>query len=521
MKIIIADNRWIYLDGITPDISDLLYEHFSAEDPNSKYIDSIQEQSWDGVYRKYNKREQKLSKAYLNEVIKFCGKYDLPVEIEDRRPPSKYPMYKPEDIKPDLLAGITLMDHQIEGMLACTKPENEIGIMFYITGAGKSELMCGIAKLLNCPTIIMAEETIVVDQLKRRLELRDVAKEVGVFYAGQSPTGQLICVGSLASLLAPPKLGGRKEEETKEDYEKRIKAYKTRSKNHTIYRKLLGKCELLMVDEADKAASNKQYKKVIQKYTKSRYIYGFTGTLPMEEDKLDNLNLTELLGGVIAKSDRRYLESIGRIIPVKYITTVFGNNNRNDKSAFDIAVKELIEQNEELHLKIKQIIDAFPNDNFLVLVENIELGKALEEKIPGSAFIFGTTARNTRNDALKKFEKKTLRVLIGSKILKRGLDLNGGVDNLILCASSKKDSDLEQKVGRAVRINNRGWARVFDFMFINNFYLYRHSRRRLARMLQLGYPTMVVTPKKTYDGKEVMKKGFNLFRPCNFPPRQL
>jgi superfamily II DNA or RNA helicase len=510
MIAIIEDNRWIRLDNITPDVDDLIYTHFSAQDPNRRFIDSVEEQSWDGYYRKYRKKDQRLSKAYLSDLIAFCRKHRIPLDVEDKRPPTKYPMYTPDDVTPDLLGGITLMEHQITGLLACTKPNNEIGIFYMITGSGKTELMCGIAKLLHCPTIIVAEETVVVDQIKKRLELRDVAGEVGVFYAGQAPNGQLICVGSLASLMPPPKVK-RKKNEKQDKYNSRVKAFRTRIRNHKIYRKLLAKCELLMVDECDKASSNKQYKKVIRKYTNSRYVYGFTGTLPMPEDVLDHLNLTEVLGSVIAKSDRRYLEKVGRIIPVKYIMAVFGENNRNDKSAFDIAVNELI-ANTKFHNTIKQISDSFGTDNFLILVESIELGKSLEKLIPNSQFICGTTGKRVRNKALEDFENKDLRVLIGSKILKRGLDLRGGVDNLILCASSKKDSELEQKVGRAVRINKRGWARVFDFMFINNHYLYKHSRRRLKRMVQLGYPTIVAAPKENLDGKRVIKQGFNLFR---------
>ena len=517
MRVNIADNRWIHLENVPPDIDELIYNYFSAKNPNTKYIDSIQEQSWDGIYRKYNRRYQRLAKAYLSELIKLCERYDVPLDINDLRDPSKYPMYSENNVKPDLLNGITLMDHQIEGLKACAKKDknglsiNEIGTMFYITGAGKTELICGITKLLNCPTVIVAEETVVVDQIKSRLTLRDVIDDVGVFYAGQSPNGQLICVGSLASLMSPTKIT-RKKNEKQETYERKVKAYKTRLKHHQAYRKILNKCELLMIDEADKAATNKQYKKLILQYTNSRYIYGFTGTLPMEEDKLDRLNLQELIGDVIAKSNRRYLEKIGRIIPVKYVMMVFGENNKNDKSAFDIAVKELIEQNEDLHNKVKQITDSMLDDNFLILVENLELGKSLEKVIPNSKFIYGTTPKKTRDKALKEFENKELRVLIGSKILKRGLDLKGGVDNLILCASSKKDADLEQKVGRALRLNNRGWARVFDFMFINNHYLYQHSRKRLKRIVQLGYPVTVVAPKKILDGKRVIKKGFNLFR---------
>jgi superfamily II DNA or RNA helicase len=452
-----------------------------------------------------------LSKAYLRRLIKLCLKHDIPFEVKDLRDKPVYPMYSESDVKDDILDTITLMPHQINGLKACCNKYNEIGTFFYITGAGKTELICGIAKLLNCPTVIVAEETVVVDQIKTRLELRKVTEEVGVFYAGKSPTGQTVCVGSLASIM-PPKKVKRKDKEDIEKYKSRQKAYKTRLANHRMYRKMLAECELLMIDECDKAATNKGYKKLILDYTDSRYVYGFTGTLPMDNDKLDQLNLQELLGDVISKSERRYLEKIGRIIPVKYIMSVFGEKDKDNRTAYDIAVKELIDDNTDLHEHVRKIVAKFPDENFVILVEKLDLGNALESLIPNSKFLQGSTRKTVRDQAIKDFENKDLQVLIGSKILKRGLDLKGGIDNLILCASSAKDSELEQKVGRAVRLNSRGWARVFDFLFINNYYLYTHSRRRLKRMVQLGYPTIVSAPKKILDGKKVIKQGFNLFR---------
>ena len=103
-------------------------------------------------------------------------------------------------------------------------------------------------------------------------------------------------------------------------------------------------------------------------------------------------------------------------------------------------------------------------------------------------------------------------MLIGSKILKRGLDLDGGCDNLIICASSKKNAEIEQKIGRAVRLNKRGWSRVFDFLFVGNMYLYMHSRKRLKRICQIGYPSIVIAKGVKLDGNKVIRPGFNLFK---------
>lgn len=507
MIAIIADNRWIYLDNLTPDIEDVIDLHFSATDPKSRYIIDSQEQGWDGVYRKYNRRHQRLAKAFLNELIYLCKVKNIPLGIKDARDAPPFPMFSADDIQSDMLDGITLADYQIRGIKSCIS--NEVGLLHMITGAGKTELICAIAKLLKCPTTIIAEETVVIDQIKSRLELRKVVEEAGIFYAGKTPGDSLVCVGSVASFYAPPPIS-RKPKESKESYEKRKKGAVTRSKNAKKYRQLISKCELVMVDEADKA-TNKQYKKLLQKYTNCRYLYGFTGTLPdKQRDPVQYLHLKELLGNTIAHAGRRELENAGRIIPVKYVMFTMGRDNRNNAAAFDIAQKRWIDENVELHNHIKSLVESLSNDNFLILVESITVGKRLEEIVTGSKFIYGSTSHKIRNEILDNFANRNIRILIGSKILKRGLDVRGGIDNVILCASSKKYSELEQKIGRALRINNRGWARIFDYMYLQNKHLYKHSRERLSRMIQLGYPTTVATGKHRLGGEKVMKRGFNI-----------
>ena len=509
MIIRIINNRWLQLEQIPPDMEDVVYHKFSAKDPKSRYITNVDEQSWDGYYRKYNRHRKSLAKSFLVDLVTLCKAYNFPYEIWDDRRNLPDP-FKVEDVIPNLLNGIELMEHQVEGVKACLK--HEIGTFFMTTGAGKTEIMCAIAALMRVPTLIVAEERVVLEQIKTRLELRDIVDEVGIFYAGKTPTDSLICVGSIASLIPPAGIK-RKEKEAQDKFDLRLKAYKTRITNSRKYQEIAAGCELLMIDEADKASSD-QYRKLIMKHTNSRYLYGFTGSLPEKEKyPVDWLKLRESVGPIIARSNRRELEAQGRIIPVKYLMKTFGEkgDSKND-SAFDVAQKEWMDENEDFHNLINKITTSLDKENFLILVENIALGEKLEQLIQGSKFIYGSTPVKKRTTTLQEFENKELRVLIGSKILKRGLDLKGGIENLIICASSKKNSEIDQKIGRPLRLNNRGWARVFDFYFVCNKYLMKHSRERLKRMIDLGYPTTVITPNGKFDGEKVLSKGFNIVK---------
>lgn len=509
MLIRIADNHDICLDQVDTSIDRLLFDHFSARHPRIRFIDV--DQCWDGYYRKYDSAHQKLALPFFNELKELCRKNNIPYNIVDDRPPPQYSLPNVELVSDDMLSGITLEKHQIDAIKTACK--EEIGILSMPTGAGKTEVMAGIAKMYNSPTVIIADKRIIIEQIKARLELRDVIEEAGLFYGGATPNGQLIVIGSIQSMSTPPITLKR---HTPDAYAKRL----ARARE---FQDIVKKADLLMVDECDQATS-KNHKLLFRYYFNGRRRYGFSGT-PFDKKKpVESLILREHLGSIISTADRRELESIGRIIPIKFFMFSFGEDgDPQDKTAYDVAEREIIIENEKFHHKILQIVQAFPNDGTLILIDtnNVkELGCKLEELIPNSSFIYGETPTTKRRECITNFEKRTLKCLIGGKIVKRGLDLAGGVENLILIGGGKLWTELDQKVGRAVRNNTRGWSRVFCFMFLNNYYLYKHSREQLKAVTSLGYQAQVIYSGGTVDGDDLIKRQFKIPKGFSKAPRK-
>lgn len=366
-----------------------------------------------------------------------------------------------------------------------------------------TEIMAGIVKVYNCPTVILADQRVVIEQIKQRLELRDIVDEVGLFYGGETPSGQMVVVGSIASLTSPPSSLAQKD----------FKRYKKRKQNAENFQEIVRNAGLLLVDEADKA-TDKRYRRLFKNYFQGRYKFGFSGTCFDPEKPVEALVLKENLGSIIIDIGRRELEEAGRIIPIKaYMIAVGADGDKYDRTIYDVAEKECMIDNQEFHRTVKQIVDGFPNDRTLILVDtnNVELlGVALEKTIPGSKFIYGKTSKTVRQRAIKEFEDGECKVLIGGRILKRGLDLKGGVDNLIVCGNGKLTSDFDQKVGRAVRQNSKGWARLFFFLHLNNYYLYKHSKIQLQNVLRLGYGTQVIVNGKQIDGQKFVSSKFKI-----------
>jgi superfamily II DNA or RNA helicase len=525
MRATIRDNKWIWFDNITTAEEEILWTQFSVTRPGI-YIDPSQMGNWDGIYRKYNRAKKRMARPLLSMLRGVCEKFGVPLVIIDLRPKWEYQRLRQDQINEDLLPGLKLDPHQIRSIQAACSIE--CGIVDVPTGGGKGEIIAGICKAISCPTVIIADQRVVVEQLKSRLELRDVVDEVGLFYAGEKPNGERIIVGTIQSLTIsskPPKMPERTTKDTDKTYSKKLdrwqssfNGYKTRRKNCKVLQQYVKQAEMLLVDECDKATSE-PFKNLFRYLFNGRRRYGFSGT-PFDESKpVEGMVMQEHLGSIIAQESRQQLQRIGRIIPFDYHMLAFGlEGDPADRSAYDIAYDSWLVENKKFHNLINFICQKYNDDQdgTLILVDREKLGsyieKILNENDIAAHFIYGKTNKRRRNEKLRAFERREFRVLIGGKIINRGLDLSGGCENLIVATGGKLRSDFIQKVGRAVRHNKRGKSRVFDFYFRCNKYLYDHSRSRLKTMIAEGYKTTVHFPGGNIDGEQLVKSRFRIPR---------
>lgn len=641
MQIIIENNRTLRLTQVFELQHDIIDKFFRVKDPQAHRKLSMKNGKWDGYYRFYHSPSQTMRRGYLKDLIKLCIDNDFPFEIVDNRPKSRYPVPSAGSFDNKLIDAkigdndIIAHDHQMRCWDSVCKanqhPIYEVGTHFHPTGGGKSLMMAGIVKLFRCPTVIITEQSIVLDQIVKSLKLFNVVHhdDIGEFYSGKMPSGNIVCVGSIAALQTPKKpiyskfsvkISTMKKDfdrmykndykklvsimsissmnawrrscvidSIKNSYSKNEKKYKDvipNEKNwddidlasnldflieedrdkmvniigndnvkvwidtssvaqsyqkeleksfikwHTFEKKkyfdmamkgyhtrinkcrelqdMVSKCELLVVDEMDNAASD-NYRLLFDKWFNGRYIHGFSGT-PYDPDKpVEEMRLRGYFGPVISKSSRKELEDINQIQPVRYYMVQFGEFNKNDKTAFDIAEREIIIDNSDFHECLVKFINNWNAEKHLIVIDttNVEdLGKKLNSIIPNSSFVYGKVSHSKRFKMIEDFENGLNNVLIVSKVGKRGMDLGGGAHNLYIIGGGKNKSNFDQIIGRAVRKNNRGWSRVFDFYFTGNYYLLNHSRKRLKFIVDMGYKASVLYGNKSISAEDFIKKRY-------------
>ena len=639
MQIIIEDNKTIRLAQLFDHEEKAIVKRFSVKDPQAHRKKAMMNGWGDGYFYYYNKSKQTLKKGYLKPLLELCLEENIPFDLVDTRPKSKFPVPAVGSFDNQLIDEIVAHKHQLRCWNSvCMASKHilfEIGTHFHPTGAGKSAMMAGIVKLLRCPTVIITEQTIVLNQIVKSLKIFNVVHhdDIGEFYSGKMPDGNLVCVGSIAAVRTPKKPTFKKFnvriDTVKKDFKKMfskdldklksiltvkqimawrrsdvmeaiknspdefeellppgfkgwinktsdevynticemyvkdssrlkdilgsdfykvwsettpidsdydhhltmavqrfytyekdyyfkiaIKAYHTLLEKSRALKEMVGCCELLMIDEMDNAASD-NYSELFDDWFNGRYVHGFSGT-PYDPDKpVQKMILEGRFGPVISKSSRRELEDIGQIQPVKYFMFQFGDHNPQDKTMFDVAEREIIIDNEKFHLFVLNIVNTWPNDKNLIVVDtsNIEdVGKKLQDLIPSSVFIYNKVSNKKRKEAIESFENGKIRTLIVSKIGKRGMDLGGGSHNLILIGGGRLYSNFNQIIGRGVRKNDIGYTRVFDFYFTGNKYLLTHSRSRLKFIVEMGYNATVIYKGITIPADKFIRSRYRLPR---------
>lgn len=157
-----------------------------------------------------------------------------------------------------------------------------------------------------------------------------------------------------------------------------------------------------------------------------------------------------------------------------------------------IAYRNWVLGNDLLNQRIVSITNAMVEDgkSVLLLVDEKEHGESLQNAIPGAGFCFGGGKDNEA--LLKSFNKRELKVLIGTSSISEGSD-TVPVDVLIYLKGGASKSQTLQGYGRALRngpdengVPQKPTTLIIDFNFPLCDLLNRHSQIREKIASSLG-----------------------------------
>ena len=166
------------------------------------------------------------------------------------------------------------------------------------------------------------------------------------------------------------------------------------------------------------------------------------------------------------------------------------------------AYRNWILGNDKLNNFVSNLTSAFVADgkSVLILVDEIEHGEKLKALMPDSGFVMGGGKDN--EDLLKEFNKRKLKILIGTSTIGEGTD-TVPVDVLIELQGGSSASKTLQADGRALRndpdpttgIPRKPTTLIIDFDFPLCDYLHNQAEKRIKIHKLIGEINRVNIPK--------------------------
>lgn len=304
------------------------------------------------------------------------------------------------------------------------------------TGGGKGLIIgvtAAMARDVGLKTLILADEISVFEALREEIETWGHV-EPALVEAGreQPPANAPITLGMV------PTLSNRVERQEWEDWLETI--------------------DIGFLDEADRATAD-SWQDVTYKMTHNHIRVGFSGSFDTS-DPVDQMQQEEMMGPMLVEIKNE--ELIERDISAKphvelhrfphqfhttpdpsvwydwsgpkcrrwtYENYVINNDKRNDLVA------------DLLH----------PTKQNAIVVERIEHGEVLEERLPNSFFMHGDHSKSERDEILKKFKNLEIQNLIATKLINRGTNRVRDARRMIIASGEGSRTAQLQKLGRVLR----------------------------------------------------------------------
>ena len=472
-KIVIKDEVNCKVEGLELDCRKALMRKFEHEVPGARYLPAVRLGRWNGKVSYCSLA----GSTYINlipDVVSVLEEYDYDIELVDLREYATsfsfakvsadsfsdklWPKGHVEQGKP-----IMLRDYQVEIVNNFLK--NPQCIQEVATGAGKTIMTAALSKSIEYygrSIVIVPNKSLVV---QTEADYINLGLDVGVYFGDRKEYNKqhTICTWqSLNNLLKNTK-SGEAEVNIKEFIEGVV---------------------CVMVDEVHMAKADALKQLLTGPFSQIPIRWGLTGTIP--KATYEQVALLVSLGPVIGKLSAAELQEKGVLAQchVNIVQLKDGVEFTNYQSE----LKHLLEDEKRLD-KIAELIDKIKDSgNTLVLVDRVNAGRELIERLQDAVFISGETKLTERKeeyDEVKTSDKKIIVATYGVAAV--GINIPR-IFNLVLIEPGKSFVRVIQSIGRGIRkAEDKDHVEIWDITSDCKF-AKRHLTQRKAYYKEAKYP---------------------------------
>lgn len=357
------------------------------------------------------------------------------------------------------------------------------GLVKMATGAGKTFTGAALISELNVyPFIFYVPSLDLLHQTKEEFEriLTNQGKpaKIGMIGGGECDIQDINVMTQQTAIRALGKQYTKSDEDDKaeKDTDKVKEKYKD-------IRNLIMTAKGMIADEVQHWSADTC--QTISDYSvECYYKYGFSAT--PYRDQGDDILIDSCFGKVIEDINASELIDLGFLVkPDIFMVPVKNKYGTLKGHTYQEIYKDAIVENHLRNGYVKRITESMVQQDkmVLILVRQINHGKILEELIPGSNFISGTSSKKKRRDHIAAMKNHEAPVTISTSIFDEGVDVKP-LQVMIQAGSGKSMTRALQRVGRVLRPydypdgTKKTEAIVVDFMD-HCRYMLGHSKKRL------------------------------------------
>jgi superfamily II DNA or RNA helicase len=336
------------------------------------------------------------------------------------------------------------------------------GVFEAAVGSGKSLVLMRLLQEFGVKSLIVVPSKPLMNQLKNELIKHFGKRNVVELAAGKMSKSNLSVMKKTPIRLI------------------NIQSMASLNKKGTI-QDVIADIDAIFIDEIHHAGS-KSYTDLLPALDHVYYRFGFTGTFLRNDAK--TLDMWGFLSNRLYNYPAYKAIEEGFLTPIQAIIhSVDGIYSKNYQKEY----KQNYCGGAAILDKIKEILTSYVKGDEQVLIlisRKDQSGLVIHEFLNDLGFentyISGDDDKQTIDNALQAFNKKEIRILIGSTVIGEGIDIRSS-DHLIMAQGGKSEIAIVQAIGRLARLyKDKLIGTIHDFLFVETKYMEKHSKMRKA-----------------------------------------
>ena len=472
-KLIIKDEVNVKLEGLEVGDRRTLMRMFEYEIPGARYLPAVRLGRWNGKVSYFSLG----GSTYINllpEILPLLDQAGYDIQLEDLRDYTT--TFNFAQVSEDLFSNhvwpkkhplegqpIKLRDYQVEVINRFL--ETPQCIQEVATGAGKTITTAALSYSIQDygRSIVIVPNKSLVTQTEE--DYRNVGLDVGVYFGDRKEIGKqhTICTWqSLNNMLKKTK-SGEAEIPIGEFIEDVV---------------------CIIVDEVHQAKADALKTLMTSVFSHVPIRWGLTGTIP--KAKFEAQALFVSIGPVVGKLSASELQDKG--VLAQCHVNIVQLQDHVEFTNYQSELKHLLEDKLRLDTIAELILKIKDSGNTLILVDRVNAGKELIDRLPNSVFVSGETKLTERKEEYDEVATSSDKIIVATYgVAAVGINIPR-IFNLVLLEPGKSFVRVIQSIGRGIRkAEDKDHVMIWDITSSCKF-AKRHLTQRKAFYKEASYP---------------------------------